>query len=384
MITRSGHRSLNRSLIESAIQSDTIVGLKFVYVDLPSWVRLFRWSKTSAQFYYYLWQVRAYFVARRLCREIEFDLTHHVTLVKYWAPSFLSLLNPALVWGPVGGGESTPRGFWRDYSLRGRLYECLRSIARWIGERDPLVRLTARRSAVALATTEETAARLHALQAPNISVHPAIALSRQEFRRFDDVGRINGASCTAVRFISIGRLIHWKGLHLGIRAFAQASIPGAEYWLVGDGSERPCLEALAQRLGVFGSVKFLGRLSRTDTLQRLGEADVLVHPSLHDSGGLACLEAMAGRHAVICLDLGGPAQLVTNEVGIKIPARTPEQVIADIADAMIRLAENPNIRRQMGSAGRSRVSRYYLWDLNGLSYCQIYLEAIKLGSESNH
>ncbi len=76
--------------------------------------------------------------------------------------------------------------------------------------------------------------------------------------------------------------------------------------------------------------------------------------------------------------------MVTNEVGIKIPATNPEQVTADMADAMIRLAENPNIRRQMGSAGRSRVSRYYLWDLKALSYCQIYLEVIKLGSKSNH
>ena len=57
----------------------------------------------GAQLYYYVWQLAAYFAARKLQRQVRFDLIHHVTLVKYWMPSFLSLLPVPFVWGPVRG-----------------------------------------------------------------------------------------------------------------------------------------------------------------------------------------------------------------------------------------------------------------------------------------
>src|SRR2546430_4418443 len=46
------------------------------------------------------------------------------------------------------------------------------------------------------------------------------------------------------------------------------------------------------------------------------------HPSLHDSGGWVCLEAMAAGRPVICLDLGGPGYQVTEESGIKIDRKS--------------------------------------------------------------
>ena len=60
-----------------------------------------------------------------------------------------------------------------------------------------------------------------------------------------------------------------------------------------------------------------GRLRRllhiATTLRRLGECDDLIHPSLHDSGGLICMKAMAFGLPVISLDLGGSAVQVTKE-----------------------------------------------------------------------
>ena len=50
---------------------------------------------------------------------------------------------------------------------------------------------------------------------------------------------------------------------------------------------------------------------------------MLIHPSLHDSGGWVCLEAMAAGRPVICLDLGGPGLQVTEKTGIKVKASTP-------------------------------------------------------------
>jgi glycosyltransferase involved in cell wall biosynthesis len=320
--------------------------------------------------HYYLWQLKAYFVARELNQELNFDLVHHVTYVRYSSPSFLSLLPIPFIWGPVGGGESAPKAFWKDFSWRGKVYEILRSLARSLGELDPFVRLTARRSILARATTEDTAERLRKLGATNVEVFSQLGLSEEEITQ---LAKYDQSDLSSIKFISIGRLLHWKGFHLGLRAFALADLPNdAEYWIVGEGSERERLESLAEDLGISHQVKFWHKLSRQDTLDKLGKCTALIHPSLHESGGLVCLEAMGAGCPVICLNLGGPAIGVTEETGLKIAADTPEQAVFDLAQAMKKIVQDSSLRMQMGQAGQKRVREEFAWQIKGDRLARLY------------
>jgi glycosyltransferase involved in cell wall biosynthesis len=351
-------RSNNRAAIEEELAMRPVPGLQFRYVDLPRWARWWKRRQRGVQLYYYLWQIAAYLAARRLVRETDVDVVQHLTFVKYWVPSFMSLLRRPFVWGPVGGGESAPKAFVREFGTRGRLYEAMRSAARRAGERDPFVGLTARRSALALATTHDTAARLRRLGAREVRVYSESGVSEQEL---EELGRYAGNAGHPARFMSIGRLIHWKGFHLGVRAFARADIPDSEYWIAGAGPERDALEALAGRLNVGDRVRFFGHLSRETAFLRLAECAALVHPSLHDSGGMVCLEAMACARPVICLDLGGPGVQVTRETGFKVAAADPERAVDEMAAAMRTLAEDRETRLRMGAAGRRRVEDEFRW-----------------------
>jgi glycosyltransferase involved in cell wall biosynthesis len=368
-------RAKNRPSIEAELSRVPAPGLRFVYCDLPRWGRWWaRGQLLEWHLYYYMWQVRAYLVARRLHREVRFDLVHHVTFVKYWTPSFLALLPVPFIWGPVGGGESAPREFWQDFSLRARVNETLRNLGRRFGEHDPFVRLTARRSAVARATTGETAERMLKLGAEGVQVFSQVGLSQEEVEQL--TLRASEAG-TPLRLISIGRLLHWKGFHLGLRAFAGATLPEeAEYWVVGDGPERRRLEALAGELGIGDRVRFWGALPRADALAKLGSCHVLVHPSLHDSGGGVCLEAMAAGRPVVCLNTGGPATLVTEETGLKVPAFEPEQATRDLSDALTRLARDPELRTRLGEAGRRRVIEAFGWETKGQIWGRLYREVV--------
>ena len=145
---------------------------------------------------------------------------------------------------------------------------------------------------------------------------------------------------------------------------------------VGDGVERERLQTLTQELNLTKQVKFWGRLSRQETLDKLGECHVLVHPSLHESGGLVCLEGMIAGRPVICLDLGGPTIQVTEETGYKVPAHDPDQTVHDLADCMTRLALDPILRVKLGEAGRKRGIGVFSWDTKGKFYSQIYQEIL--------
>ena len=364
-------RANNREAIEKALKEEPLPNVHWVYFDLPRWARFWKKGQRGVHLYYYLWQIGIYPVARRLHQKVGFDLVHHVTFVNYWMPSFLAWLPVLFIWGPVGGGESAPQAFYKTFSWRGKLYERLRDLTRGLGEHDPFTRITAKKAALALATTPETAVRLKRLGAPRVRILSQVALSDEEITL---LGNLPPRAGNPFRLLSLGRLLHWKGFHLGLQAFARfiRNFPESEYWLVGDGPERRNLEQLAQRLGIANKVRFWGALPREEALGKLAEVDVLVHPSLHDSGGWACVEAMAAGRPAICLDLGGPALQVTEETGFKIPARTPEQAVAEMAEAMLKTASDEALRRRMGETARRRVREEYRWERRGAQIRYIY------------
>ncbi len=365
----------SKEAIEAELVSNPVPNLHFVYFTLPFWQDSLRWGQSGAmQLHYYLWQIQAYLVGKKLHREIGFAAIHHVTFVRYACPSFLALLPVPFVWGPVGGGESAPLPFWADFNWKNQLYEVARLGWRSIGEFDPLTRMTAQRSAIAYATTEDTAQRVRKLGAPNVQISSAIGLFATEIAQLAEYPPPDHAP---VRFVSIARLLHWKGLHLGLRAFAQAALTEAEYWILGDGPELDRLQALALSLGIANQVKFWGLLPREEVLTKLGQCTVLIHPSLHDSGAGVCLEAMAAGRPVICLDLGGPAAQVTSATGFKVPADHPAQAVSGLAEAMVRLAADEPLCLQMGLAGQKRVREYYSWEVKGKELAQIYSEVVE-------
>jgi glycosyltransferase involved in cell wall biosynthesis len=346
--------------IKAALADGNNPRLHPVLIDPFGWVlnrrerrKEFPWS---AQAHYYAWQIQAYFVGRALHRRVGFDAVHHVTFGRYYSPSFLSLLSVPFIWGPVGGAERAPWSFWPGFGARGIVYESIRSVVRTIGELDPFVRATARRSALARGTTPQTAARLHRLGATHVEVMHQSGLTAGELDAInvDD----HTADVEPPFFLSVTRLLPWKGLHLSIAAFARARLPDTDYRIVGWGPDDDRLRDLSARLGVDDRIVFVGELSRREVFRLLSASTAFVHPSLHDSGGHACLEAMAASKPVICLDLGGPAQQVTPATGFIIPASHPEAVIAGIAEAMHTLRHDEGLRTTMGIHARERAAEF--------------------------
>ena len=366
---------LTRANNASAIEKFGDVGpsLKFEFFDLPKWARWWKHRGRGVQAYYYLWQIGALGAARRLHSQVGFDLVHHVTFGRHWSPSFLAFLPVPFVLGPVGGADATPVGFRHDLGSRGRLYEFSREMAVKLGERDPFVRLTARRSRVALAATPATASRLRHLGAEDVQLESQIAATDDEISNLPERSAPSGRP---PRFLSVGRLIHWKGFHLALRAFAEAAIPKSEYWIIGEGPERNRLGKLSRALGVDGQVRFLGALKRRDVLDTMYATDALLHPSLHESGGFVCLEAMAAGCPVVCLRLGGPAIHVAETCGFRISARDSRSAVAEMAAAMRRLTSDRALWMGMSRAAQARVAAEYRWTQRAKCLDDVYARAL--------
>jgi glycosyltransferase involved in cell wall biosynthesis len=348
--------------IEAELAINHHPNLRVTYVDPIGWI--YNWKSKrkmhlGVNFHYYFWQIQAYFQARSLLRTEKFDLAHHVTYVRYYTPSLLALLPLPFIWGPVGGAEAAPPPFRVDFHWRNRIFETLRDLVRGLGELDPFVRLAVRKSALLLAVTADTADRFkHLGGRDRLQLMSEVSLQLAEI---DCLGQLPPPSIKPIRFISMGRLLHWKGFHLGLRAFAEADLPDAEFWVVGNGPEDRSLRQLTRQLKIEHKVHFWGMIPRAEALEKLSQSSVLVHPSLHDSGGWVCLEAMAAGRPVICLDLGGPGVQVTAATGYKVAPTTPIAAVTAMAQAMRALAQDEPLIHQMGQAGKLHVKENYCW-----------------------
>ena len=242
------------------------------------------------------------------------------------------------------------------------IQELLRDASNVSTPRNPFVLQTMRKAKCIILATNNTKNALPKWAQAKSTVVPAIGVEKQPERVPRDSRLADELSV-----LYVGRLLHWKGVHLAIRAFAEfnRATPNARLTIHRDGPERDRLERLAANLGLGSRIRFDGEGRFEEVQQMYDRHDILLFPSFHDSGGLVAVEAMSQGLPVICLDLGGPAVSVTDDVGIKVKARNPAQATHDLALALERLAADPELRACMGEAGRRRVADMYDWDRKG-------------------
>ncbi len=168
----------------------------------------------------------------------------------------------------------------------------------------------------------------------------------------------------------IGRLVPFKGVDFLLRALEL--VPDLRLDIVGDGPERNRLKTLADALAVTGRVKFWGEYPDEDLPRRMADADFLVLPSVttEEMFGMVLLEAMAAGRPVITTAVPSGVREV-NEAGVtglEVPIRDVEA----LANAMRTLAENAELRAQMGAAGKARVLERFTVDAMAQAHLEVY------------
>lgn len=180
-----------------------------------------------------------------------------------------------------------------------------------------------------------------------------------------------------VHFVSLGRLVDWKGVDLLLEAFAAVvGQTDAVLEIIGDGKIRGQLEAQTARLAIEDRVIFSGWLSQEQCAQRLQQADAMVMPSLREPGGAVVMEAMAVGLPVIATNWGGPMDYLDSTCGILVEPDSPEGFVKGLTDAMLKIAQSPELRQSMGSAGYSRVREHFDWERKVDRMIEIYQQTI--------
>jgi glycosyltransferase involved in cell wall biosynthesis len=164
----------------------------------------------------------------------------------------------------------------------------------------------------------------------------------------------DGRTDHEVRIVCVGRLVRERRQDLLIRAMAQllAVNKDTRLILLGDGPERPGLEALSRELDLAEKVRFVGRVPRPAVRRYLSHADIYASPTASENFANAVLEAAAHGLPVVATRVGFPAEVVQD-------GRTGALVEPGDAGALTRalaaLLESPEKRLRAGRRMRQRL-----------------------------
>lgn len=289
------------------------------------------------QIYYERWQLAAGRLARSLDERVGFDVVHHVTFSADWSRVGAATDDVPFVWGPVGGGIKAPFSLLPSAGWRGIGAEIARRCIRALLRRRRSNRHTWQSAEVVLVQNVETG-RLWSepAETPKVRLLPNSTAV--------DLPAISVRGPRSKEILVVGRLIPWKGGSLALKTFGRLSSPGAALVFVGDGPELRRLQRIARRWRLADRVQFHGSLPRSEVVGRLARAGALLHLAFHEENSMAVAEALSLGTPVVCLDWGGPAELVRQWPGspaITVPVGRIGTTAAAAAAAIDRFLGDP-------------------------------------------
>ncbi len=302
---------------------------------------------------YFMW--RAAKVARELAREHPGAVVHVTSPISPVAPTFPVPGTPVVI-GPLNGNIHHPRPFRDRESPKDRIRRT------WLVPSQRLHRLffSGKQTADVLlvAGGERTAESLRIAGCRDAQFRPTLDSGLPDKIRHEPLIEHSGPN---FRFVQHGRLVPYKGADLSIKALARTRNP-ATLDIIGQGAFQEHLEKLVAELKLGDRVRFFGWTPHDKLLKDLRQYRAFVFPTLAEANGIVVQEAMMLGLPTICVDWGGPAELITPETGILLPPSDEESVVAGLAAAMDKLGEDGELAARMAEAGRrAALERGFTW-----------------------
>lgn len=354
--------------------------LHFIYYDLPAWVRWWKRGRRGVHLYYLLWQLGAYRCARELHISQHFGAVHHITFGVTRHPSFMGRLGIPFIVGPLGGAESAPIVLRKYYTFSGKIKDLVRDAANALSKLDPWLHQMYGQASVILLKTPQS---LYWLPTKFQSKARCV-LEIGVDQRIVDLSETCASTSRQqhLRVLYVGRFVYWKGMDLGLRAIAKMRANGmtVRITMIGQGEAKADWNSLIAQLKIGYCITWIPWMKQQDLLATYQKFDLLLFPSMHDSSGNVALEAMASGLPIVCLDLGGPAQIVNTNCGRVVPVQglNADQVIDGLANALTEIAKNPDIAAHLRTGAVARAKTFswqsvvgQVWGKQGVGYLAV-------------
>jgi len=175
--------------------------------------------------------------------------------------------------------------------------------------------------------------------------------------------------------LTIRKFFYRKGLQYLIRAIylVKNKIPNIKLIIIGYGPFESYLKRLTEKLHLQDYILFLGMIQNQNLPPYYAASDVFVIPSLAEGFGVAAAEAMAMELPLISTNIKGLIEVSDSTNAIVVPPADEKA----IAEAIIKLWQDPQLREKLGKAGRQKIINKFNWDRAGKEYNDLYESCFK-------
>jgi glycosyltransferase involved in cell wall biosynthesis len=190
----------------------------------------------------------------------------------------------------------------------------------------------------------------------------------------DELRQTLGLDPGTLTVIQVARLDYLKDHLTAVRTMGRVvrQVPDVRLLLVGDGPERPAIQALVEELGLTEQVRFLGL--RKDVERLLRAADLFLLTSISEGIPLTVIEAMALGLPVVSTRVGGVPEVVEDgRTGLLTTAADDTALSA----AVLKLAADPELRTRLGQCGRERACSMFSEVQMAGRYRDLYEEMLR-------
>ena len=309
---------------------------------------------------FYQWKL-----ARKIVKIKNINILHEPAPVSAVLPSVMFCLGVPVVIGPMNGGMTFPPAF---NTMAGRFERVLYRLTRVLSTVFNILipgKFFANILLVANQRTKDALPKLRLGQVLEI-------VENGVFSVVDVPKKVQVKPITDVLYV--GRLVDWKAVDIAIDAINTCK-SNVKLTILGDGQLKNELVQYAKKLAP-NQIVFAGMVPHEKTNQYYDEADIFILPSIRECGGAVVLEAMSRGLPAIVTAWGGPADYITNETGFLIEPKSRAFMIEQFALAIDRLAQQPNLRYEIGQAAINRVKQHFMWDKKIQNMMQVYHQAI--------
>ncbi|MEI7775789.1 MAG: glycosyltransferase family 4 protein [Verrucomicrobiota bacterium] len=308
----------------------------------------------------------------------EFDLIHRITpLTPTFGSPLARLTKTPMLIGPLNGGLPWPKEYPNLVKQEKEWLVPIRNAYRYL----PYYKSTYKHLAGVIAGSKSAEREIPRYFRGKRYYIPENGVDLERFPLHLDEEKPENP----FRFVSVGRLVPYKGMDLILKAMTKLTNKHrCELLIIGDGPERQSLEALSQSLGIAEKVTFRGWIQHQEIAVELSRSHAFVFPSLREFGGGVVLEAMAMGLPSIVVDYGGPAELVTPESGIMLPMMPGPEMERSLAQAMDTIMADKALRDTMGINARARLLKDFTWDAKAEKLVSIYRDLLDSPPNYNH
>lgn len=298
----------------------------------------------------------------------EYDIVHRVTPLTPTTPSSIAAkcaqFDVPFILGPLNGGVPWPKDFDTERRREREWLSYVRGVYKILPGRNRMLKA----SRAIIVGSKYTESEIPAQYRDKCFYLPENAIDP---KRFNLVAVQDGK--LPLRACFIGRLVPYKGPDMLIEAAAPLLRTGKmQLDIVGDGPILADLMSLVEREKVSNSVRFHGWLAHADVQAIAAQTHVLTFPSIREFGGGVVLEAMALGVVPIIVDYAGPGELVSNDVGYKVPIGSRNEIISGLHAVLQELINDPSSLTKMAALGRLRVNDRFTWEAKAYQIKKVY------------